>query len=56
MEAGEQDADCLAVLDVGGRDELVDEQAVLVNQEMSLRPIDVLVRVIAASRRVALNP
>jgi len=38
VEAGEQDAGRIAVLDVGGGDEQVDEQAVLVNQEMPLPP------------------
>jgi hypothetical protein len=42
VEAGEQDAGGVAVLDVGGGDEQVDEQAVLVNQEMSLPAVDVL--------------
>lgn len=40
VEAGQQDAGRVAILDVGGRD----EQAVPVNQEMSLPPVDVLLR------------
>lgn len=36
MKAGQQDAGRVAVLDVGGGDEQVDEQAVLVNNEVPL--------------------
>jgi hypothetical protein len=48
VEAGEQDAGRVAVLDVGGRHEQIDEKAVLVNQEMPLPPVDVFVRVVSS--------
>lgn len=50
MEAGEKDAGRVAVLNVGGRDEQADEQAVLVNKEMPLPAVYVLVRVVSARR------
>ncbi|WTV96953.1 hypothetical protein OG235_08195 [Streptomyces sp. NBC_00024] len=48
MEAREQDAGRVAVLDVGGGDEQVEEQAVLVNDVMPLMLVYMLVRVVPA--------
>ncbi|WRZ17216.1 hypothetical protein OHT59_01300 [Streptomyces sp. NBC_00243] len=50
VEAGELNAGCVAVLRVGGSDEQIDQQAVLVHQEISLPAVDVLVRVVSARR------
>ncbi|GGW25309.1 hypothetical protein GCM10010339_94790 [Streptomyces alanosinicus] len=42
VKTGQQDARRVPVLDVGRRDEQVDEQAVLINQEVPFPPINIL--------------